>query len=80
LARSYLTLGDTKKAINTLRRVLTHDPSREDVHQELIRCLVRLKRYQEAKEQVSECVRYLREELGVAPSSETKTLYHSLSN
>ena len=78
LARSYLTLGDTKKAIYTLRRVLVHDPSREDVHQELIRCLVRLKRYREAKEQVSDCVRYLREELGVAPSSETETLYHSL--
>lgn len=78
LARSYLTLGDTKKAIHTLRRVLVHDPSREDLHQELIRCLVRLKRYREAKQQVSDCVRYLREELGVAPSSETETLYHSL--
>ena len=78
LARSYLTLGDAKKAIHTLRRALIHDPSREDLHQELIRCLVRLKRYREAKEQVSECVRYLRKELGVAPSSETEALYLSL--
>lgn len=78
LARSYLTLGDAKKAVHTLRRALVHDPSREDLHQELIRCLVRLKRYQEAREQVCDCVRHLREDLGVAPSSETQTLYHSL--
>jgi DNA-binding SARP family transcriptional activator len=78
LARSYLTLGDAKQAIQTLRRALTHDPSREDMHQELIRCLVRLKRYQEAREQVRDCVRHLREDLGVAPSSETQALYHSL--
>jgi DNA-binding SARP family transcriptional activator len=80
LARSYLTLGDAKKAIHALRRALAHDPSREDLHQELIRCLVRLKRYQEAKEQVCDCVRHLREDLGVAPSSETQALYHSLVN
>lgn len=80
LARSYLTLGDAKKAIHALRRALAHDPSREDLHQELIRCLVRLKRYQEAKEQVCVCMRHLREDLGVAPSSETQTLYHSLVN
>jgi DNA-binding SARP family transcriptional activator len=80
LARSYLTLGDVKQAINTLRRALIHDPSREDMHLELIRCLVRVKRYQEAKEQVGDCVRHLREDLGVAPSSETQALYHSLVN
>lgn len=80
LARSYLTLGDAKKAIHTLRRALVHDPSREDMHQELIRCLVRLKRYREAKEQVCDCVRHLREDLGVAPSADTQALYHSLVN
>ncbi len=78
LARSYLTLGDAKQAIQTLRRALIHDPSREDMHQELIRCLVRLKRYQEAGEQVRDCVRHLREDLGVTPSSETQALFHSL--
>lgn len=80
LARSYLTLGDAKQAINTLRRALVHDPSREDLHQELIRCLVRLKRYQEAREQVRDCVRHLREDLGVAPSADTQALHHSLVN
>ncbi len=80
LARSYLTLGEAKKAIHTLRRALIFDPSREDLHQELIRCLVRLKHYREAKEQVRDCVRYLREDLGVAPSAETETLYHTLVN
>lgn len=80
LARSYLTLGEAKKAIQTLRRALIFDPSREDLHLELIRCLVRLKHYREAKEQVHNCVRYLREELGVAPSAETETLHHTLVN
>lgn len=80
LARSYLTLGDAKKAINSLRRALVFDSSREDLHQELIRCLVRVKRYREAKEQVRDCVRHLREDLGVEPSAETETLYHSLVN
>lgn len=78
LAKSYLTLGDAKRAVDALRRALVHDPSREDLQHELIRCLVRLKRFREAKEQVFECVRYLREELGVAPSAETDALYHSL--
>jgi DNA-binding SARP family transcriptional activator len=78
LARVYLTLGEAKRAIVALRRALCHDPSREDLHHELIRCLMRLKRHQEAKQQVAGCVRYLREELGVEPGSETLRLHHSL--
>lgn len=80
LVRIYLTLGETRQAIDTLRRALTYDSSREDLHNELIRCLMRQRRYNEAKDQVRECVRQLREEVGVEPSSETQRLYHSLFN
>lgn len=78
LARIYLTLGEAKRATEALRRALAYDPSREDLHNELIRCLVRQRRYKEAKDQVSECIRHLREEVGVEPTSETLRLHHSL--
>lgn len=78
LARIYLTLGEAKRAIDAFRRALAYDPSREDLHGELIRCLMRQRRYNEAKDQVRECVRYLREEVGVEPGSETQRLYHAL--
>lgn len=79
LARIYLTHGEARRAIETLRRALVSDPSREDLHGELIRCLMGLRRYNEAKDQVRQCIRYLREEVGVEPSSETQHLYHALS-
>lgn len=78
LARIYLTLGEAKRAIDAFRRALAYDPSREDLHGELIRCLMRHRRYNEAKDQVRACVRYLREEVGVEPGSETQRLYHAL--
>ena len=80
LARIYLTLGEAKRATEALRRALAYDPSREDLHNELIRCLMRQRRYNEAKDQVRECMRHLREEVGVAPSTETQRLYHALFN
>lgn len=80
LARIYLTLGEARRAIDALRRALIYDPSREDLHNELIRCLVQQRRYNEAKDQVRECVLHLRETVGVEPSSETQRLYHALFN
>ena len=61
-----------------LRRALACDYSREDLHNELVRNLVRFRRHKEAHEQISDCVRYLREEMGVEPSAETQRLLHSL--
>lgn len=78
LARISLTLGEAKRAIDAFRRALTYDPSREDLHDELIRCLIRQRRHNEARDQVRECVRYLREEVGVEPGSETQRLYDTL--
>ncbi len=78
LARAYLTLGEGKRAMYVLRRALAYDYSREDLQNELVRCLVRFRRHKEASEQISDCVRYLREEMGVEPSAETQRLLHSL--
>jgi two-component SAPR family response regulator len=78
LARAYLTLGEGKRAMYALRRALAYDYSREDLHTELVRCLIRFRRHKEANEQICDCVRYLREELGVEPSAETQRLFHSL--
>ena len=78
LARIYRTLGETKHAINALRRALSRDPSLEDLQHELIQCLVQLGRHKEAKEQVSDCVRFLRDDLGVEPTQETMRLYRSI--
>ncbi len=78
LARTYLTIGEGERAINTLRRALTYDPSREDLHTELTRCLMRFRRHKEAQEQIRACVHYLRSELAIEPSSETSRLFHTL--
>ena len=78
LARAYLTLGEGKRAMYALRRALAYDYSREDLHTELVRCLIRFRRHKEANEQIYDCVRYLREELEVEPSPETQRLFHSL--
>ncbi|MGD0026792.1 MAG: BTAD domain-containing putative transcriptional regulator, partial [Xanthobacteraceae bacterium] len=78
LAQAHLTLGEGKRAMYALRRALAYDFSREDLHNELVRCLIRFRRHKEAYEQICECVRYLRDELGVEPSAETQRLFHSL--
>lgn len=78
LARIYLTHGEGERAVKALRKALTYDDSREDLHNELVRCLMRQRRYKEAKDQVRECLRCLCEDVGVEPSSETLRLYHSL--
>jgi DNA-binding SARP family transcriptional activator len=74
----YIGIGEAKRAIDALRRALSYDPAREDLHQELVASLVKLGRHKEAKEQISECVRLLREELGVEPTAETQRLYRGI--
>ena len=78
LARIYSTLGEAKRAIDVLRRALSYDPGREDLHHDLIVNLVKLGRHKEAKEQISDCMRLLRDELGVEPTAETQRLYRTI--
>jgi DNA-binding SARP family transcriptional activator len=63
--------GETETAIGFGKRILDHDPLREDVHRTLIRLYGKLGRRGLAREQFDQCRTILRTELGVTPLAET---------
>ena len=79
LADYYLQIGQPNRAAFHLRELLSKDPLREESHQRLLVCLakagdrVALIRHYHAME------RLFHEELGIAPSPETKALFRRLS-
>lgn len=66
--------GQVDRGVGWLRRGLSTDPLREDLHQALIRSLVTLGRRHEARVQYEACVRVLRDELHAEPLPETRQL------
>jgi LuxR family maltose regulon positive regulatory protein len=69
-----------ERAVEYYRRLLDKDPWREDVHRQVIRCLVQVGDRAGATRQFEELRRILSEELGVEPSAETMRLRESLVN
>lgn len=66
--------SDYAGAIEFALRVLQTDTANERAHQHLMFCYAMLGEREKAFDQYDACVRSLEEELGVAPSDETKTL------
>jgi DNA-binding SARP family transcriptional activator len=65
-------------ALDAGRRLLMHDPLREDVHRKLMALYEAGGRRGEAIRQYEYCCDVLASELGITPSSETETAYRGL--
>lgn len=74
LADLWFAEGSMERGIAWLHRGLVADPLREDVHQRIIRALIRSGRREEALEQYRVCSRLLHDELGASPLAETRRL------
>ena len=70
--------GRLDAALDAGRRLLMHDPLREDVHRKLIALYEAGGRRGEAIRQYEYCCDVLASELGITPSSETETAYRGL--
>ncbi|MCC6317414.1 MAG: GAF domain-containing protein [Gemmatimonadaceae bacterium] len=66
--------GAMDRGIACLHRALRVDPLREDLHQRVIRALIRSGRREDALLQYRLCSQLLRDELGTAPQAETRRL------
>lgn len=70
--------GDLEESIGCLRRALRVDPLREELHRQLMDCLHRAGRRDEALRQYETCSRLLRQELGVCPLPQTEDLHRRI--
>ncbi len=75
LARLYADQRELEQAIEVYQRLLAQDPYREAVYRELMLCYYRLGDRAAAIRKYQECVRVLREELGLSPDPETEKVY-----
>jgi DNA-binding SARP family transcriptional activator len=66
------------QAIGRGRELLHHDPLREHIHRDLMRCHTAMGNRPGALLQFEECARLLRRELGIAPMEETVTLRQAI--
>lgn len=78
LARQYIQLGEYGPAIEHCRRWLSMDPLHEPAHRQLMRAYALGGQHTAALRQFDECVRLLKEELGVEPEPETIDLYEAI--
>jgi ABC-type oligopeptide transport system substrate-binding subunit/DNA-binding SARP family transcriptional activator len=65
-------------ALAIARRLLQHDPLREDAHRLAMRALCHLGRRNAALEEYHRCQEIVQQELGVEPMSETTNLYQEI--
>lgn len=65
-------------AVALCRAALARDPYREELHQAIIKHLMKAGRYGEAALQYRTCERLLAEEFGLRPSPETQALYDAM--
>jgi DNA-binding SARP family transcriptional activator len=75
LADEYELAGEYAKAVEFAKRQLHLNPWREEVHQQIMRCLYYLGQRSAAIAQYEACCSALKADLGLEPSQETQTLY-----
>ncbi|NOZ30099.1 MAG: protein kinase, partial [Chloroflexi bacterium] len=78
LVRGHSARGECEPAITYARRWLSLDPLRESAHRALMQLYAWSGDRATALRQYQECVRVLREDLGVEPSPETVALYERI--
>ncbi|MBI4497667.1 MAG: GAF domain-containing protein [Chloroflexi bacterium] len=71
--------GDLERALEYYRQALQADPLREEIQRELMRCLWRARRRDEALRQYVAFRHRLWQELEVEPLQETQELYHTIT-
>ncbi|MCA9935550.1 MAG: AAA family ATPase, partial [Anaerolineales bacterium] len=80
LAAAHAQRGDHEQAYIYAARQVALEPWREEAHRQMMAALARQGRRSEALTQYETCRRLLDEELGVAPTAETVTLYTQIVN
>jgi DNA-binding SARP family transcriptional activator len=80
LGEIYFDLGELTSAERFGQQALTSDPCCESAHRLLMRCYALEHKQQLVSRQYRLCVDALRDELGVAPGTETLRLFHSLTS
>jgi DNA-binding SARP family transcriptional activator len=75
LADAYFSQHDYRVALDYTRRLLTHDPCREDAHRLVMRCHVRLGERAQALRQYRTCSQILVAEFDARPEQLTEALY-----
>lgn len=75
LMQHAIARDDLDEAIRRGRHLLEVDPLREDIHRELMACLVKQGQRGHALRQFEACRTCLRDELAIAPMPETMALY-----
>jgi len=78
LAQHYQSRGDLAAAAETYRTALDKDPALEIAHRALMTIFARQGQRDRALKQYGVCLGALAEELGVAPSQETRALYDEI--
>ncbi len=78
LANEVTDLGDIETAAAHLRPFLEEDPADEVIHRQLMVLLALLGRRHEALRQYQACKQALDEELGILPTSETRSLHQEI--
>ena len=80
LGEIYFDLGELTSAERFGQRALTSDPCCEPAHRLLMRCYALEHKQQLVSRQYRLCVDAMRDELGVAPGTETLRLFQSLTS
>lgn len=80
LARHFQDIGEIDIALNYATQLLEINRLDETVHRLLIRLYAENKKISEAMNQYMDCVRLLRDELGMDPQPATQKLYEDLLN
>ncbi|HEU0016095.1 MAG TPA: BTAD domain-containing putative transcriptional regulator [Longimicrobium sp.] len=78
LVAHHRALGEWTECAGYAQRILAHDPLREHVHREVIRCHLALGDRAAALRQYEACAGRLRQELEVEPAAETRVLVQEL--
>ena len=78
LGRRYAQAGQFAQAAQTYLRAITHDSLLEVAHRELIHCYARMGERARALHHYNDLVTLLRDQLGIQPSAETRTLHAAL--
>jgi DNA-binding SARP family transcriptional activator len=78
LAEGLIVQADYEVAISYARRWVALDRLHEPAHQQLMRLYAQVGRRHDAMRQYRTCVETLEDELGIAPSPETESLYQQI--
>jgi DNA-binding SARP family transcriptional activator len=78
LADFHYTREEPTEALRYLQRLLAHEPCREDVHRQAMRCYMKRHQRAQALRQYRLCCQALAQEFGMHPESATNALFEQI--